>query len=346
MHDKNNEYGNWLESDSWQNADSWQSADGNKKSNQLSLPYIIQIVNSCTSAISNVDILDSFANRTSANCGQSGSAAIDPNPLTWTITVSSGTIEIIDWTTQLVIGVAAFTVDEDTTSALLALSVNTHVQYGTPFTLAWGANTNNYTASYNASTNEFSLIPPIGVGATYNGKQGFYALNGAGGGTGLLTFSGGVNSTINIVPSSTISGVTYSELLAQTEQSPFSIGRTMIVSTSAGQLNQTVQITHRDATGKRKDHVIAPIVDPYQTQTDRIVDDYSFLADGYTRIRFNQINASATVFLYLFPMSSFSATQLVAGRDPKKVYEPPYIVKAGLESLKLRKGVPPNSWNK
>ena len=131
----------------------------------------------------------------------------------------------------------------------------------------------------------------------------------------------------NITITSTITGVTYIEFLAQSESQPFKVGRTMVISTSAGQLDQTVAVTHRDAVGNRSDHVITPTIDPYQNQTDRIIDDYEFLFDGFTRLRFNQINASATVTVRMYPTGKFVATQLVAGRSGLPSYAAPHLIK-------------------
>ena len=138
----------------------------------------------------------------------------------------------------------------------------------------------------------------------------------------------------NITITSTISGVSYIEFLAQSESQPVKIGRTMVICTTAGQLDQTIAVTHRDASGNRADHIITPTVDPYQNQTDRIIDDYEYLFDGYTRLRFNQINASATVTLRMYPINKFVATQLIAGRGAEQTYGPPHIVKAALVQVK------------
>lgn len=136
----------------------------------------------------------------------------------------------------------------------------------------------------------------------------------------------GQNSNITIT--STISGVTYQEFLAQSESQPFTVGRTMVISTSAGQLDQTVAITHRNASGDRNDHVITPTLDPYQQQTDRIIDEYEYLFDGMTRLRFNQINGSATVTVRLYIKNKFAATQIIAGRPAEQVYQAPNLIKA------------------
>ena len=151
------------------------------------------------------------------------------------------------------------------------------------------------------------------------------------------------NQSTNITLSSTISGVTYIEFLAQSESQPFKVGRTMIVSTSAGQLDQSVAVTHRNSSGDRNDHVITPTLDPYQTQTDRIIDDYEYLFDGFTRLRFNQINASATVTCRMYIAAKFAASQLVAGRPAQQVYAAPHLIKVapvavGRPAMRLPRG--------
>lgn len=140
------------------------------------------------------------------------------------------------------------------------------------------------------------------------------------------------NQNTNITTTSTISGVTYQEFLAQSESQPFTVGKTMVISTSAGQLDQTVAVTHRNAAGDRNDHVITPTLDPYQQQTDRIIDEYSYLFDGMTRLRFNQINGSATVTVRLYLMNKFAAAQIIAGRPAQQVYQAPNIIKIGSAS--------------
>lgn len=135
------------------------------------------------------------------------------------------------------------------------------------------------------------------------------------------------NQSSNITITSTISGVTYQEFLAQSESQPFTVGKTMVISTSAGQLDQSVAITHRNSSGDRNDHVITPTLDPYQTQTDRIIDEFEYLFDGMTRLRFNQINLSATVTCRMYLINKWAASQVISGRPGQQTYSKPQIVK-------------------
>lgn len=131
----------------------------------------------------------------------------------------------------------------------------------------------------------------------------------------------------HITITSTVQGVSYLEFLAQSEAQPFIVGRTMIISTSAGQLDQSVAITHRNASGDRQDHVITPTLDPYQAQTDRIIDDTEYMFDGMSRLRFNQINANATVTVKMYLRHKWSATNIVANKNQEVNYAAPHIIK-------------------
>jgi len=118
----------------------------------------------------------------------------------------------------------------------------------------------------------------------------------------------------NITITSNVGGITYTEWLAQSESRPFNIGKTEIISTTAGQVEQTIALTHRNASGDLDQHVISPMIDAYQYQTDRIVDDFEYLFDGFSRFRISSVGINATVIIKMWPKAIFSGTQIVAGR--------------------------------
>lgn len=135
------------------------------------------------------------------------------------------------------------------------------------------------------------------------------------------------NQNASITISSSIPGVNYIQFLGNSETQPFKIGKTMIISTSSGQIEEIFTITHGNAKGDRLDHSVIPTIDPNQQQTDRILENFEYLFDGYTRLRFNQINGSATVVVRLYPVSEFKPTQIVAGRPSTQVFSAPSIIK-------------------
>lgn len=136
----------------------------------------------------------------------------------------------------------------------------------------------------------------------------------------------GQNSNITIT--SSINGVSYLEWLAQTEQTPFTVGATMVISSSAGQLDYPMQVIHKNANGDQDAFALTPTPDPYQSQTDRVVDFTEYLFDGGTKIRFRTINQGATVTLRLYAKESFNPTQIAADRDPLKNWSNPGIIRA------------------
>lgn len=135
----------------------------------------------------------------------------------------------------------------------------------------------------------------------------------------------GQDSAITIT--STTPGVTYQEFLAQSESQPFIVGRTMIISTTSAMLERSVALRHRNATGDAVAYSINPLVDPYQVQTDRVIEDYEYIFDGMTRLRFT-MSANSTVLVRMYLVSKYDATQIVAGRPSTQKYSPPHLIKA------------------
>ena len=129
-----------------------------------------------------------------------------------------------------------------------------------------------------------------------------------------------------ITMGSGVPGVSYRNFLANSEREPFMVGATMVISTTAGQLNETMTVTHRNASGDRKDFTISPTPDPYQSQTDRVIDFTEYIFDGFTRIRFSRV-LTGSVLVRLYLKNKFSATQEVAGRDSLIDYDAPGIIK-------------------
>lgn len=153
--------------------------------------------------------------------------------------------------------------------------------------------------------------------------------------SGSLVYTAAPNVTI----SSLVSGITYLDFLGQSESQPFKVGRTLIIVTSgsaASQFAQGVTLTHREAGGVRHDEPIVGVIDPYQNQTDRYLYEGEYLFDGFTRIRFNAINASTTVVVYLYPAEKFAATQTVAGRNSKLNYANPHITRVNASNTAVR----------
>lgn len=128
-----------------------------------------------------------------------------------------------------------------------------------------------------------------------------------------------------ITMSSGIVGVSYRNFLASSEFAPFTVGATMIISSTSGQLNIPASITHRNANGDRKDFIIAPTQDPYQQQTDRVIDFTEYEFDGMTRIRFSSVLPSAQILVRIYPKTLFDAFKMLNGKNPNEEFGKPNL---------------------
>ena len=137
--------------------------------------------------------------------------AVDPASKTWGITSSTGmsNFQLFNTTSGKTIGNTQWNTDLDTTLAALAVSVNTATQDGALINGSYPFITSSlgFAASYDSGTNIFTLTPPIGSGATYNGITFFMAVNATTvfvGGIQIATFSGGVDAVTTWSLSDTI----------------------------------------------------------------------------------------------------------------------------------------------
>jgi hypothetical protein len=119
-----------------------------------------------------------------------------------------------------------------------------------------------------------------------------------------LTISGG------------IAGVSYTQVIANSENKPFTAGRTLVISSSAGQIQQKMTVVHVTDDGDVLNHTITPAVDPYQGQMDRLADDYEYKMDAMTSLTIAQVNAGATIQLQVYPIIRFSGTAIANGQNP------------------------------
>lgn len=104
----------------------------------------------------------------------------------------------------------------------------------------------------------------------------------------------------NITITSLVPGVSYLEFLADSEKHPFEVVKTIIKSTTPGQLDQPVSVIHPVEPGnlpKLKEH---PIV---TKQNNQLIDEYKYLFDGHTKVWFKYILGNTTVIIHLYPKS-------------------------------------------
>jgi hypothetical protein len=146
-------------------------------------------------------------------------------------------------------------------------------------------------------------------------------INNAGFNAGSLTIG-------NVTITSAIPNVTYQQMLYQFMNNPFSVGLTYIQSASSTQLLETISVQTKDANGNLAQKPLVPTVDPYQQQTTVLAMRYGYRIDGYTKLILNQVLASTTVKLYLYPSDNINLARGLAGRAVSKDFGSPGIVRA------------------
>jgi len=130
----------------------------------------------------------------------------------------------------------------------------------------------------------------------------------------------------------------YVQFLRQMASQPFEVGEIYITSTTTAQVIETITVRHQDSDGTRLDKVLTPIRDPFQFQNGAITHQYRHMIDGFTRYTINQILASATLDIYLYPSKKVNPSRIVKGKPSVKRYGNPGVIRRHVTVLKQPKG--------
>ena len=175
-----------------------------------------------------------------------------------------------------------------------------------------------------APTSQPYIIQVANTGSAVSSFQilnSFTFINNAGFTNGSLTIG-------NVTISSAIPNVTYQQMLYQFMNNPYSVGLTYIQSASQNQLLQTISVSTQDANGNLAQKPLVPTIDPYQQQTTVLAMRYGYKIDGFTGLIINQILASTTVTIYLYPSDNINLARGLAGRPVSREYGSPGIVRS------------------
>lgn len=106
----------------------------------------------------------------------------------------------------------------------------------------------------------------------------------------------------------------YTRLISQSNNKNFKIGKWRFQSTTASQLQQTLQVNFVDANGNvtTKPMILSIMKDSYQQQTDQIDVTKTVVVDANTYITFT-LKASATVVITMFPVAIISGKARLNG---------------------------------
>jgi len=152
---------------------------------------------------------------------------------------------------------------------------------------------------------------------------------------GAYQYIGSVNSTTgnvtisNITISSGISNVTYGQFLYQSMNSPFSVGLTYIQSVNVtAQITQPITLNTQDANGNQALKAIIVTIDPYQQQSGVVAVRQMYRIDGYTKLTFSQVLASAVFQVQFYPSDNINIARGLNGRNADQRFRSPQIVKS------------------
>ena len=135
----------------------------------------------------------------------------------------------------------------------------------------------------------------------------------------------GNNASIDITMG--IANSTYAEFLFQTQSQPFTVGLTYLQSANASQVLETFTLQHKDSNGNLTQKTIVPILDPYQQISTSVPVKQIYSVDGNTMYTFNQILASATLKLYVYPTGKINIRRGLANMPVESAYGNPGIIK-------------------
>lgn len=145
------------------------------------------------------------------------------------------------------------------------------------------------------------------------------------------TFSSGdqvcTASGYGITISSAISNVNYQQFLYQSMNQPFSVGLTYIESLSvASQITTTFTLNTQDANGNQLLRTIVPTIDPYQQQNTIVAVKQLYSIDGFTKLTFTSIAASAVFRIHFYPATNINLAAGLTGESVSQQYTNPNLI--------------------
>ena len=129
----------------------------------------------------------------------------------------------------------------------------------------------------------------------------------------------------------TVSGVyaSYQTLVSQSMTQPFTIGSTWVgvVSGSNAQVQQPLQVTTTDASGLTQGVPIPFRKDPYQNQSDILVNNTPYRIDGTTVVAITALLANTVVTYEFYPAQNINPASALMGQDTNRFYQNPGLIR-------------------
>jgi hypothetical protein len=146
--------------------------------------------------------------------------------------------------------------------------------------------------------------------------------------TGSSGFDSGGNLVVSTITiASGIGGVSYRELLAQSNMQPFVVNVTYIYSLAgaAGQVFTPFTVVARSANGNQASKAIIPMLNPLQYQAGVAIINQSYRIDGSTKLTFASIAASVQIQIQFFPTSDINVSRGLNGEAVARNYGAPQL---------------------
>ena len=155
----------------------------------------------------------------------------------------------------------------------------------------------------------------------------FVLFNGNATPPGSTGWSGGNYTTGGV----TVSGVyaSYQSLVSQSMTQPFTVGSTWVgvVSGSNSQVQQPLSVTTTDASGMTQGVPIPFRKDPYQNQTDTLVNNTPWRMDGTTSVTITAILANTVVTYEFYPAQNINPASALMNQDTNRFYQNPGLIR-------------------
>ncbi len=152
--------------------------------------------------------------------------------------------------------------------------------------------------------------------ALFGGNSAIYATGWSGGSytNGSITVTGLYTS--------------YQNLVSQSQTQPFTIGSTYVTAiTNNAQIQQGITVTTTDASGRTAGIPIQFLKDPYQNQTDTLVNNQPYTIDGTTTIAVSQILPNAVFTMYFWPANNLNPASVLNGNNMQLNYQAPGLIR-------------------
>jgi hypothetical protein len=128
------------------------------------------------------------------------------------------------------------------------------------------------------------------------------------------------NTKREVQPTSSIPGVTYSQILQQSTAEPFVVGKTQIYSSNVNQLLEAFTRTEKDVNGNVTKFPFVPTIDPYQdiSSTLEFFDEY--MIDGNVGLQFIA-KANTSIKFVIYPIMISKLQNELEGNKEVENYE-------------------------